>query len=239
MGMPAFSRRPLYLQLCDVMADRIATRAWKPGSALPNEGDLAREFGVSPGTARKALERLEQMRLIIRRQGRGSFVCDLTSGELVDRFATIRGADGGNVVAKVGSVEVERAAATAEECARLCLAQGDPIYRVRRVLLAGDVQFMIEKASMPAALFPELEQQDILAGQVALLARHFGVLLGKGSERIATEPASREVSESLGVAEGAIVVVMDRVILALDGRPIEWRVGWCNLAGKHYHAEIA
>jgi GntR family transcriptional regulator len=221
------------------MADRVATGAWKPGSALPNEGDLAREFGVSPGTVRKALEGLEQMRLITRRQGRGSFVCDLTSGELVDRFATIRGADGGNVVAKVGSVEIERAAATAEECARLCLAQGDPIYRIRRVLLAGDLPFMIEKASMPAALFPGLEQQDTLAGQVALLARRFGVLLGKASERIATEPASREVSGALGVVEGAVVVVLDRVILALDGRPIEWRIGWCNLAGKHYHAQIA
>src|SRR5512145_2011980 len=234
--MPAFARRPLYLQLCDVMADRIATRAWKPGSALPNEGDLGREFGVSPGTVRKALERLEQMRLITRRQGRGSFVCDLASGVLVDRFATIRGADGGDLVTRVGSVDIDRVAATAEECARLCLSQGDPIYRVRRVHFAGNVPFMIEKASMPAALFPGLEQQDTLAGQVALLARHFGVLLGRGSERIATEPASREVSESLGVEEGAIVVVLDRVILALDGRPIEWRMGWCNLAGKHYHA---
>jgi len=237
--MPAFSRRPLYLQLCDVMAERIATRAWKPGSALPNEGDLAREFGVSSGTVRKALERLEQTRLITRRQGRGSFVCDLASGELVDRFATIRGANGGSVVAKVGSVEIERVVATAEECARLCLAQGDPVYRIRRVLFAGDVPFMIENASMPAALFPGLEQQDTLAEQVALLARHFGVLLGKGSERIATEPASGEVSAALGVAEGAIVVVLDRVILALDGRPVEWRIGWCNLAGKHYHAQIA
>jgi GntR family transcriptional regulator len=98
--------------------------------------------------------------------------------------------------------------------------------------------FMIEKASMPAALFPGLEQQDTLAEQVALLARHFGVLLGKGSERIATQPASREASEALGVAEGALVVVLDRVILALDGRPVEWRMGWCNLAGKHYRAQI-
>jgi len=237
--MQAFLRRPLYVQLCDLMADRIATRVWKAGSALPNEGDLAREFGVSPGTVRKALEGLEEMRLITRRQGRGSFVCDLASGELVDRFAAIRGADGGNIAAKVGSVEIERVAATAEECARLCLAQEDPVYRIRRVLFAGDVPFMIEKASMPAALFQGLEQQDTLAGHVALLARHFGVLLGKGSERIATEPASREVSEALGVVEGAIVVVLDRVILAFDGCPIEWRIGWCNLAGKHYHAQIA
>jgi GntR family transcriptional regulator len=220
------------------MADRIATRAWKPGFALPNEGDLAREFGVSPGTVRKALERLEQVRLITRRQGRGSFVCDLNSGEVVDRFATIRGPDGGNVVATVGSMEIERVAATAEERARLCLEPGDPVYRIRRVLLAGDVPFMIEKAAMPAALFPGLERQDPPAQQVALLARHFGVLLGKGSERIATQRASDEVSAALGVAEGALVVVLDRVILALDGRPVEWRMGWCNLAGKHYQAQI-
>jgi GntR family transcriptional regulator len=220
------------------MADRIATGAWKPGTTLSNEGDLAREFGVSPGTVRKALERLEQIRLITRRQGRGSFVCDLASGELVDRFATVRDADGGNVVAKVGSIEIEQVAATAEECVRLCLPPWDPVYRVRRVLLAGDVPFMIEKASMPAALFPGLEQQGPLAERVALLTRHFGVLLGNGSERIANVPASREVSEALGVAEGAVVVVLDRVILALDGRPVEWRMGWCNLAGKHYHAHL-
>ena len=237
-GMPAFSKRPLYLQLCDLMVDRIATRAWRPGNALPNEGNLGREFGVSPGTVRKALERLEEMRLITRRQGHGSFVSDVTSSALMDRFATIRGPDDGKVVPTVGPVEIERVAATAEERARLCLAAGDPVYRIRRVLLAGDVPFMIEKASMPAALFPGLEQQETPSGQIALLARQFDVLLGKGSERISIAPASREVSEALGVAAGDVIIVLDRVILAIDGRPVEWRMGWCNLAGKHYHAQI-
>ncbi len=46
------------------------------------------------------------------------------------------------------------------------------------------------------------------------------------------------VSEALGVAEGAIVVVPDRVFLNLDERPVEWRMGWRNLAGKHYCAQI-
>src|SRR5262249_11342169 len=156
--MPAFSRRPLYLQLCDVMADRIATRAWRPGNALPNEGDLAREFGVSAGTVRKALERLDQTGLITRRQGRGSFVCDLASGDLAGRFATIRRPDGGSVDVNVGSMATERGAATTEECARLGLAEGESVWRIHRVLLDGDVPFMIEKASMPAAFFPGLEQ---------------------------------------------------------------------------------
>jgi GntR family transcriptional regulator len=126
----------------------------------PTEGDLAREFGVSAGTVRKALERLEQTGLITRRQGRGSFVCDLTSGELAGRFATIRKQDGGSLVANVRTMEIERGAATTEECARLRLAAQEHVWRIRRVLVDGDVPFMIEKVSMPAAIFPRLEQQS-------------------------------------------------------------------------------
>src|SRR4051812_41587123 len=51
-----FSTRPLYLQLRDALAERVAGGEWRPGAAIPNEGDLAREFGVSAGTMRKALD---------------------------------------------------------------------------------------------------------------------------------------------------------------------------------------
>ena len=45
-----FSTRPLYLQVRDALGERIAGGEWKPSTAIPNEGDLARQFGVSPGT---------------------------------------------------------------------------------------------------------------------------------------------------------------------------------------------
>jgi GntR family transcriptional regulator len=48
-----FSNRPLYLQLRDTLAQRIANGEWKPTAAIPNESDLAREFGVGAGTMRK------------------------------------------------------------------------------------------------------------------------------------------------------------------------------------------
>jgi GntR family transcriptional regulator len=237
--MTVCSRRPLYLQLAHAMAERIATKAWRPGGALRNEGDLAREFGVSPGTVRRALERLEQTGLIARRQGRGTFVCDPTSTKLMDRFSNVQGADGARIAVKVQSVGIGAATATAEETARLSLAPGDPVYRIRRILLDGDVPFMIEKASVPAVLFPGLEQNDRAGETIALLARDFGILLGKGSERIATELAAAEVAETLGVAEGALVVILDRMIAALDGRPVEWRMAWCNFASRSYHARMA
>jgi DNA-binding transcriptional regulator YhcF (GntR family) len=96
-----FAKHPLYLQVRDAMAERIAAGEWKPSATIPNEGDLAREFGVSPGTMRKALDLLEVERLLTRRQGRGTFVNDQSSAELAVRYSNIRednGAHAGNEV---------------------------------------------------------------------------------------------------------------------------------------------
>ena len=68
--------RPLYLQVKDNLAERIAGREWGIGIRLPNEGDLARTYGVSPGTMRKALDALEGEGAVTRRQGHGTFVND-------------------------------------------------------------------------------------------------------------------------------------------------------------------
>src|SRR6188474_3550536 len=89
-----FSTRPLYLQLRDALAERIAHGEWKPGTAIPNESDLAREFGVSSGTMRKALDLMEGEHLLTRRQGRGTFVNDQSSEELAERFSNIHAAEG-------------------------------------------------------------------------------------------------------------------------------------------------
>ena len=93
-----FSNRPLYLQLRDALAERIASGEWKPTLGHPQrERSRAREFGVSAGTMRKALDLMEAERLLTRRQGRGTFVNDQSSDELAARFSNIRGADGKRV----------------------------------------------------------------------------------------------------------------------------------------------
>ena len=94
IGPSRFATRPLYLQVRDALAARIAMGEWKPNAAIPNEGDLAREFGVSSGTMRKALDLMEGERLLTRRQGRGTFVNDQSSDELSVRYSNIRTADG-------------------------------------------------------------------------------------------------------------------------------------------------
>ena len=130
--MSRFSNRPLYLQLRDALAERIAGGEWKPGSAIPNESDLAREFGVSAGTMRKALDLMEAERLLTRRQGRGTFVNDHTSDELSARFSSLRASDGSRVCGEVKTARSSRAPPTRWSANAWGCGRGDDIYRIHR-----------------------------------------------------------------------------------------------------------
>lgn len=234
-----FSNRPLYLQLRDALAERIANGEWKPGSAIPNESDLAREFGVSAGTMRKALDLMEAERLLTRRQGRGTFVNDQTSDELAARFTNLRMPDGSRLCGQVRHVEITEGRASEVECKRLRLRADDRVFRVHRVRHVNGQNYLVEDVALPAALFPDLLEKKSAVERIIGLAQEYGILLGKAEERISLGEASQTVAQQLGIAAGAPIMVLDRVVMSLDGRPIEWRVGRCNLADKYYVAEMA
>src|SRR5262245_42446100 len=148
-----FMNRPLYLQLRDALAERIAQGEWRPGSAIPNESELAREFGVSAGTMRKALDLMEAERLLTRRQGRGTFVNDQCSEELAARFTNLRAADGSRLLGEVKSLEITEAVASEQECLRLRLRAGERVYRLHRICQHNGQVFRVSDVSLPAALF--------------------------------------------------------------------------------------
>lgn len=233
-----FSTRPLYLQVRDALAARIATGEWKPTAAIPNEGDLAREFGVSSGTMRKALDLMEGERLLTRRQGRGTFVNDQASDELSVRYSNIHAADGERITGDVNVLEVSQVPANQAECGRLRLRSDERVWRIKRARLHNGEPFMFEQVSMPAALFPDLAEQKDFPHRIVVLAQQYRILLGKGEERLSIGAASPAIAEALGLAHGAPILVLDRLVHTLEGRPVEWRLGQGNFADKHYLAEI-
>jgi GntR family transcriptional regulator len=234
-----FSTRPLYLQLRDALAARIASGDWKPGAAIANESDLAREFGVSSGTMRKALDIMEAERLLTRRQGRGTFVNDQSADDLAIRFSNIRRSDGTRVTGRVDHNQFQLGPASAAECARLQLRPQESVYRVRRVREHDGQPFMVEEAALPAALFPSLGSQKEPSHRIVLLAQEYRILLGKAEERISIGRATPDVAKAIGVAPEAPILVLDRVVQSLDGRPVEWRLGHCNLGScRYYLAEM-
>jgi GntR family transcriptional regulator len=235
MPRTQLSTKPIYVQLRDALAERIASGEWKPGATIPNEGDLAREFGVSAGTMRKALSLLENEHLITRRQGRGTYVNDPAAEGLADRFCNTRGPTGRLTAGRFEAAKVVQATATNAEARRLRIGKDDPVWRIQRVRFDGDNPFMHEQTSLPGDLFSNLSDST---SRIAFLAHRYGVLLGKAEERITIGAASPEVAAALRIPDNAPVMVLDRIVFTIDGRPVEWRVGQCRTATSyvaHFH----
>jgi GntR family transcriptional regulator len=234
-----FSNRPLYLQVRDALAERIASGDLLPGSAIPSEGDLARQVGVSAGTVRKALQLMESERLIWRRQGRGTFVRDPSSHELAQRFIRLYGPDGTLICGQLKSTEVTRGAANATERDRLRLAADAEVYRIRRVRHHEATPFSVEDATLPADLFPGLGENGPIADPIGALAPKYGILLGSAQERVSSVVPSAAVANALRTEPAVAVVVLDRVVFRIDDRrPVEWRVAHTHVRGSYYLAEI-
>jgi GntR family transcriptional regulator len=235
-----FSNKPLYLQVRDALAERIASGGLRPGAAIPSEGDLAREIGVSAGTVRKALHLMDADRLIVRQQGRGTFVRDLRSNELAAaHFTRLHGANGARICGRVDAAKVSRDLPTQTERNLLQLADGADVYRIQRVWRDQGACFLVEDSALPAELFPKLEQKSEIADQIAVLAQEYGMLLGTVRERISTAVPPAAIAETLGTPPSLPVVVLDRVVLLLDRRrPVERRVAHYHLPGSYYLAEF-
>jgi GntR family transcriptional regulator len=218
MRQERFFHRPLYLQVRDDLAQRIATGAWKPGHTLPNEIELAQELGVSSGTMRRSLDLLETEHLVTRRQGRGTFVNDPGSQALAHRFDNIHLANGTRVEGEVRTLDITLAEASGPECDRLNLVRGDHVYRITRIRL--------HLAGLMETALPSHRLADI--------AQAYHLLLGGAEERISVTVPSQVAAEALGLAPGLHVLSLDRVISTRDGQPAEWRKAECVLNKMHY-----
>ena len=124
------------------------------------------------------------------------------------------------------------------ECARLQLVAGDQVYRISRIRLHQSKAFMIEGASLPAAVFPQLSERDLRSHRLVEIAQAYSVLLGNSEERISVGTCSPLAAEALNLAQGTHVLMLDRIIRTRNGRPVEWRRAECVLNGMHYQVDL-
>lgn len=239
MSSRSFSSKPLHVQLRDDLIDRVAAGHWGPGEILPNELELSREYGLSPGTVRKALDWMEESRIILRQQGRGTFVRDPSDDEMIDRYERLRNRDGSSVRDQVSEVECTEGEATAQECEKLRLGAGSIVRRVRQIRTYDDRPYKYERVVVPAILFPLL---DAGAGNEFTLlraAKTCGVILGDGEERISCADAGPELAERLKCQATEPLLQLERIVYTIKRQPAEWRLVSCKLDGKYYSAPIS
>jgi GntR family transcriptional regulator len=237
---PAFA--PLYLQIKALLEKSLEGREWRPGEAIPSEIDLARRYGVSQGTVRKAIDALADDNLVVRRQGKGTFVATHTEeSSSLFRFLRIRRNDGGDVVPVSRLLDVKRAKAGQDVARLLNLRTGDAVLVLRRVLDYGGEPVVLDEITLPAALFRGLTKAryDAYGGSMySFFESQFGVRMLKAQERIRAVAADGATSKILGTDAGAPLLAVDRVTLTYGDRPVEVRRGLCVTRAYHYLNEL-
>ncbi|HEX4883975.1 MAG TPA: GntR family transcriptional regulator [Casimicrobiaceae bacterium] len=233
---PAF--RPLYLQIRDLLVRSLESGEWRPGEAIPSELLLAARFGVSQGTVRKAIDALAGDNLVVRRQGKGTFVATHTEeAHSTFRFLHIRRDDGVDEYPASRLVDVRRVRASAEVARLLDLRPGDAVVVLRRLLDWQGAPAVLDDITLPAALFRGLTRAKVEAYQgsmYGLFETAFGVRMLSAQERLKAVAADAAVAGLLGVPEGTPLLEVDRVAFTYGGRPVEFRRGLCSTARHHY-----
>jgi GntR family transcriptional regulator len=229
--------RPLYVRLRDRLVERIRKGEWKPGQLIPNEFEIAAEFGVSQGTARKAIGELASERLVLRRQGRGTFVVEHTPAHVLFRFFNLYDSSGAAVIPDSRDVVSGLGPADADECRVLGLDAGARVIRIARTRTRERRPFISDRITLPEVLFPGLlDRPDIPNTLYDLFQKAYGILVMRTDDRLSAVAADAETAAALGIAAGAPLLRIDRIAFTLHDKPIEWRVSLCHLEGAHYLA---
>jgi GntR family transcriptional regulator len=238
---PAFS--PLYQQIKALITRSLQAGEWKPGEAIPSEIDLAARYRVSQGTVRKAIDELATENLVVRRQGRGTFVATHAEQYVQYRFLRLLPDNEG----KAGPVErrfleCKRVRAPAEVARALDLKAGEPVIQARRLLIFGGKPVVLDEIWLPGGPFKGLtaERLSEYRGPLyALFEAEFGVRMIRAEEKIRAVAASAAEAQLLAVEAGAPLLSVERRSLTYGDKPVEMRRGLYVTASHHYRNELS
>ena len=229
--MPAikqFNIRPLYQQVADEFITRIVSRQWAPGQIIENESDIARSLGISIGTVRKAFDVLAEYALLERQQGRGTIVADLSSESMQSRFSNLHDSTGEKAVLSTEVENAELQKAKPEVSAALGLPDKTAVLSFERSRKYNGRLVLKEKVFIPYdASRKSMPQEKLLS--IAEGGWAANGLATRKSEKITPAIASAQDAAALGIAAGAPVLHLERVIYSYENVALELCYSVCNL----------
>ena len=244
VSTPSFS--PLYQQIKALLVGRLQAGEWAPGQAIPSEVDLAARFRVSQGTVRKAIDEMATENLLVRRQGKGTFVATHAEQATQYRFLRLMSDDGSATPLQRRLLDCRRMRAPAEVARLLGLKAGEPAVQVRRLLLAGSGEALqpvvLDDLWLPGALFKGLTAERLAAWRgpmYRLFEAEFAVQMIRAEERLRAVAAAPEEAALLAVAPGAPLLSVERLSFTYGDRPVELRRGLYHTRHHHYRNELS
>ena len=236
---PAY--QPLYRQIKYLITESLVSGEWRPGDPIPSEIELAQRYSVSQGTVRKAISELADQKLLVRHQGKGTFVASHSEERTRFPFLRIR-PDVGDVQALSASLlDLWRIKLDAASANQLQLAEGASAWLIRRLLSPAGKAAAYEEIRLPMAQFEGMSESVIEKHECMLYSMYesaFDVRILYVDERLKAHAAEGEVASRLKVKVGFPLLVVDRVAYTYGDRPVELRRSYCNTAEHHYRNRI-
>jgi GntR family transcriptional regulator len=232
---------PLYREVKRQLMDALAGGEWKPGDAIPPERRVAERYGVSIGTVRRAIDELVAENMLIRQQGRGTFVASHNRDRLLFYFFHVVPHDGAKEYPVVRLLAFAKAKADKLACETLQIAIGDPIYRIRNLLSLSGEPVIVDDIAVSAARFPGMAERafrDRPSTVYNLYQDAFGISVVRTVERLRATNVDHDLAALLHVAPGAPLLEIRRIALTYSDVPVELRISHVNTARHEYWSEL-
>ena len=213
------------------LREKISSAEYPPGGRLPSESELAAQFGVSRATVRTALTALEAARLIVRRQGDGTYInkqimeVDTCLGEEWDFQYMIKAS---GRVCRITPVSVELRSAADEEAAALEIEPGEQVLAVLRHFYADEQPVIASSNLIPARLVTHPGPYDVSQPNREILHQYSGQEIAYSISDISASLPPAEVVAWLNLAAEKPVLKFTDVFFNSRNRPIVFGINYYN-----------
>lgn len=219
------SHVPYYIQLMDILKERIHQKEWVPGDQIPSEKSLCEHYQVSRTVVRQALRELEHEGVIRRKKGKGTFISPPKISEgLVQKLTGFyqdmveRGLKPGTQVLHQDVVP-----ATEKVAGYLNLTPGEQVIDIQRLRSVNEEPIQIVTTYIPYEMCPSLATVDLTDRSLyEFLETEYGIIIVKGQRYIEAVLANDIEAELLGIERRAPLLMLDSVSYLENGRPIEY-----------------
>jgi GntR family transcriptional regulator len=234
---PETAGMPLYRVVKRSLLNAIESGTCPPGETLPSETEIAGAMGVSIGTLRRAVDELAAEHILVRRQGRGTFVATHSTDRFLFQFFHVERIDGLREAPLVDLVSFERLRAEDEPAEALQLRPGDPVIQIENRLRLQGSAVIYDRLTLPSGLFKGLTEKRFRErpGTIyQLYQSDFGISVLRAQERARATGADRNAVRVLSMTLGQPVMEVHRVALTFGDRPVEHRISIINTARHDY-----
>ncbi len=234
---------PAYYRLQEALRGKIEDGLWKPGETIPSERLIAEEYGVSIGTARKAVGNLADEGYLHRVQGKGTFVGGgtLKRGSL-RYYRMVREFSDEPADLEVKVLGIGEVPGFDPANRFLGIPGGQRLVELQRLFLSGGKPVVYTLSYFQKRLFRDLNRVPASRLEKSTLyefiEKNYGLPTIKNHELYGATHADSRIAALLGIAKGEPVLSIEMLSYTYKNMPYEYRRSHCVTTGYKIFTEI-